>query len=155
MQFPIDRHDDDLLEPASETEHLATALQALPLWLRTGSDRPVEFWEQQRAAIVSRLAAKASQPALAISGKAWVLAFGVLAIAFLLLVSGPRVTQSRGTPSQTAADPDRELLMEVEYAVESEGPEALEPAALLAQEIDRYHETNLASPAAKEANHEE
>jgi hypothetical protein len=154
MEFPIDRHDDDLLEPASETEHLATALQALPVWLRTGSDRPAEFWEQQRAAIVARLAAK-NPPPLAIPRKAWALALSVLGIALLLLASGPRVTESRGTPSQTVTDPDRELLMEVEYAVESEGPQALEPAALLAQEIDRYHRTNFASPAAKEANNEE
>ena len=38
-------------------------------------------------------------------------------------------------PREVYADPDHELLMEVERMVQIDGPLALEPAALLAQEM--------------------
>ena len=38
-------------------------------------------------------------------------------------------------PHEAAVDPDHELLMEVERMVQIDGPLALEPAALLAQEM--------------------
>jgi hypothetical protein len=37
--------------------------------------------------------------------------------------------------SEPKPDPDRQLLVDVEQLVESDGPEALEPAARLAQQI--------------------
>ena len=47
------------------------------------------------------------------------------------LVERPMV----GPPREAYADPDHELLIEVERMVQIDGPLALEPAALLAQEM--------------------
>jgi hypothetical protein len=153
MEFLKHRSNEELadLQIASDHQHLKPVLDALPVWARAAGDRSPEFWDRQRAEILSRVALTQNQAAFGISGAAWTLAAAILAIASFLLASGPRVTPS----PQAQSDPDRELLIEVEYAVESGGPEALEPAALLAEEIGRYQQANSTSPMRKEVNDEE
>ena len=60
----------------------------------------------------------------------WAAVATMIAIAILMLHRAPtaEIRQAR-------VDPDHELLIEIERAVQSDGPEALEPAALLAQEM--------------------
>lgn len=139
------------LQIASDHQHLRPVLDALPVWARESADRSPEFWDRQRAEILSRVALTRNQAGFGISGAAWAMAAAILAIASFLLASGPRVTLS----PQAQSDPDRDLLIEVEYAVQSGGPEALEPAALLAEEIGRYQENRSVSPMRKEGNDEE
>lgn len=148
MEFPINRSDEELAIPPDD--RLGVLVDALPQWVGSGAERPGEFWEQQRAAILSRVSA--NQNAVAFNSRlAWVAAAAVLAIAACLLTLYPRVA----APTQAQTDPDRDLLIEVEYAVEGEGPQALEPAALLAGEIDRYQQNSSLSPTPKEVHDEE
>lgn len=118
----------DLLLRSEELEirkFFATAPQSL----RSATERPSWFWQKQQAAIRGRVAAKHDwfRPLTT-----WAGALALIVLALLLLDSGP-------TPAhkavQAQADPDQELLVAVESAVDSELPAALEPAALLANEI--------------------
>ncbi len=92
------------------------------------AERPEAFWQGQASAIRSRLAEPQSQP----RRLAWAGALAVLVVVAVLL--------SKHAPPKTTvtqADPDHVLLVDVERAVRRELPRALEPAALLAQEVSR------------------
>lgn len=90
-----------------------------------------DFWEEQQAAIWKRILTGERRnlrwlPALAGGLAAVILAIG-------LLRSQPAARSPLGPEPQ--ADRDRQLLVQVEQLVESDGPEALEPAASLARQI--------------------
>jgi hypothetical protein len=140
---------DDLTDLPPES--LQPILEALPACIRGDADRPPEFWERQRAAILSRISAADIQAGSGVPGVAWAIAVAILVIASFMLSSGPRVAPA----PQAQTDPDRELLLEVEAAMQSGGPEALEPAALLADEISQYEKTSSVVPSRKEVNDEE
>jgi hypothetical protein len=135
----------------SDRQHLRSVLEDLPAWARADADRPAEFWERQRAAIWSRISAEGIQAGSRFPSVAWAIAAAVLVIASFMLNSAPRVAPA----PQAQADPDRELLLEVERAMQSGGPDALEPAALLAEEIGQHERTSSVLPIRKEANDEE
>jgi hypothetical protein len=152
MEFPINRSDEELA--ISPDERLGAVVEVFPLWVRSRADRPTEFWEQQRAAILSRVSA--NQNSFGFSSRlAWATVAAVLAVAACLLTLNPRVPSPAHTQAQAQTDSDRDLLIEVEYAVEGEGPQALEPAAVLAGEIDRYQPASPVSHTPKEINNEE
>jgi hypothetical protein len=64
-------------------------------------------------------------------GLAWAGAVGVLVLAALLMEKSPPASQV------AVADADHALLVEVERTVRRELPRALEPAALLTQEMSQ------------------
>jgi anti-sigma factor RsiW len=140
------------LEPCeacrTELDHWQQTLALLPADARAIAERPADFWERQQQAIArlpgSRQAAKPTFPAFA-----WAGALALVLFALLLLGTGPAPA-----PSQATYDPDHQLLLEVEEAVNSGLPEALEPAALLAQEIGDHAETRSSSRSPKETTHE-
>ena len=145
MECPTNRNDCD------EVRDMNSVFEALPRLTRIAAERPLEFWDRQRAAILSRVPAEPAPAGLAIPRLAWTFAIVILAAAILLLSSGPRAT----APShRTPFDPDRDWLIEAEYAVQTGGPQALEPAALLADEIGKY-QTNSISRTPKEVHDEE
>jgi hypothetical protein len=140
---------DLLLE--SDRQYLQPILEGLPEWARASADRPPEFWERQRRAILSRVSALEDQASLRIPRAAWAIAAAIFVIASFMLNSGPRVTPV----PQAVTDADRELLLEVERVVQGGGPEALEPAALLASEIGQYQKPSSILPRSKGDNDEE
>ncbi len=104
---------------------------ALTAWanaVRADAERSPGFWLAQRAAIVGRLQGSARGASLRL---AWAASLALIIIATSLLIQAP-------APAASAAayDPDHDLLVGVERAVRRPVPQALEPARLLAQEIE-------------------
>jgi hypothetical protein len=102
-------------------------IAALAGWLRAAADRPEGFWQGQRVAIQERIQDSERRASLRL---AWAWSLALIAVAFSLLTQAP-------PPVAAAYDPDHDLLVGVEQAVRRPVPKALEPARLLAQEIER------------------
>jgi len=137
----------DLLLEDDQRE-LQQRLAALPEQLRSTTEQPEWFWQRQQAAIHRRMAAtrRAVWPLLTASAGA----LALLVLALTLPHSG-----SRPTPPvpQAQTDPDQELMIAVEQAVHTEVPYALEPAALLANEIGKSQATVTPVRFSKENKH--
>jgi len=108
------------------------------------------FWTRQRAKILQRAAVRRTP----FTGRlAWAGLAAVVVIAMALLTGGPSPLPA--SPAlQEAFDPDHDLLMRVEYATDNPGPRALEPAALLAVEINDGIQKNSrnTNPSTEKAN---
>lgn len=105
---------------------------ALAAWaggLRAEAERPASFWLAQRAAIAGRIQGSDSTASLRL---AWAGSLALIVLATTLLTQAPAPAAS-----VTAYDPDHDLLVGVERAVRRPVPQALEPARLLAQELER------------------
>jgi hypothetical protein len=136
MQLVRHLKDEELTELLldGDQQELQHTLGALPNWLRTAADRPEWFWQRQQAAIRSRMApAKHARVRPAVAGAS---ALALTLLALLLLNSGPAPK-----PTLVQTDSDQELMMAVEEAVHGEVPSALEPATLLAEEINNSMRT--------------
>ncbi len=104
------------------------AIAALAESLRAAAERPEGFWRAQRVAVQARIEGGQRRASLHL---AWAGSIALVAVAVGLLMHAP-------SPLATAApDPDHDLLVGVERAVRRPVPQALEPAQLLAQEIER------------------
>jgi len=105
------------------------SIAALAESLREAGDRPDGFWRMQRAAIQERIQGSEQRASLRL---AWAGSVALVAIAVGLLTQTP-------APASAVAnyDPDHDLLVGVEQAVRRPIPQALEPAQLLAQELER------------------
>jgi hypothetical protein len=115
---------------ASDQQHLQRTLDVLPEWAHAAAEKPDTFWDRQQADIKKRIDAMQQRSSMR-TATAWAGAFAVALLATFLLRSSPAPR-----PSSAQADPDQELLVAVEQSVQSGVPEALEPAALLADEIN-------------------
>ena len=132
----------------SELQQLRRTLETLPSLVHTTSERPEAFWQLQRNAIRARIVSP--KPVRRSPSLAWAAVAVVVTLAGLLLSNSPAPT-----PTQAQVDPDHELLIEIERAVSNDGPEALQPAALLVQEISQNAQPISTSPVRKkETNHE-
>ena len=111
------------LAPADR--HLTAFAEAV----RAEAERPEGFWRAQRSAIAGRIQDSQRRASLRL---AWAGSLALVVIAASLLTQAP-------APVASAAqnDPDHDLLVGVERAVRRPVPQALEPARLLAQEIER------------------
>ncbi len=109
---------------------LRQTLEALPGWAHTASDHDSEFWQQQRTSVWSRISVAENRSAHRAPVLAFALAAALIGAAGWLL-ERPMIAP----PREGYVDPDHELLLEVERMVQIDGPLALEPAALLAQEM--------------------
>ena len=96
--------------------------------VRAEAERPPSFWLAQRAAIAGRIQGSERTASLRL---AWAASLALVVIATSMLTQSPTPTLS-----VTAYDPDHDLLVGVERAVRRPVPQALEPARLLAQEIE-------------------
>jgi len=101
--------------------------------IRKASNRPEPFWSWQRTAISTRLPKRT----LAIPWKrlSWVAAAIVLVVLSTSLVSRRRVPAP--APPATSSESDDTLLLSVQESIGSDLPQALQPAALLAQEVNQ------------------
>ena len=96
--------------------------------VRAEAERPPRFWLAQRSAIAGRIQGSERGTSLRL---AWAASLALVVIATSLLAQAPLPAAS-----VAAYDPDHELLVGVERAVRRPVPQALEPARLLAQEME-------------------
>ena len=116
----------------SDQQALRPTLEALPEWARTSTEQTEEFWQRQRGAIWWRISSCDRHPKRTV--RRLVLACSV--VAAIVLLAGLMLDRaSYVPPAKAQVDPDHELLMAVERAVHNDGPAALNPAALLAEEM--------------------
>lgn len=101
--------------------------------LRVAAERPEGFWCIQRSAIQERIQAGEQGTSLRL---AWAGSVALIAVAAGMLTQTPAPASALAT-----YDPDHDLLVGVEQAVRRPVPQALEPAQLLAQELERSVET--------------
>ncbi len=118
----------------SDQQALRQTLEALPDRARASTERPEEFWQQQRDVIWSRISSLDRHPENFAVRRSLLLAWS--AVAAMVLLAGLMLNRASFVPPhKTQVDPDHELLMAVERAVHNDGPAALDPAALLADEM--------------------
>jgi len=118
----------------SDQRSLRPTLEALPEWARASAERPEQFWQEQRSNVWSRIASSESWPATRMVHRSPRLAWSV--VTALVVLAGFMLDRGSLTPPhRTQMDPDHELLLAVERAVYNDGPAALDPAALLAEEM--------------------
>jgi len=110
-----------------EEESLRTAVGQWAVRSRAEAERPAGFWHAQERAIHDRLAGRESAQRLT-----WAAALVTVALVATLALE-PR----QPVPTVPASDPDQVLLLEVQESVRRPVPRALEPALLLAQEVNQ------------------
>ena len=115
---------------ADEEALVESALAAYGERARAEANRPEAFWRYQREAIASRLALRRG------AWRMWAAATAMIVLVAVLLSVTPKQRSE-----VVSTDPDHELLVDVERSLRREVPRALEPAALLTQEISRATET--------------
>ncbi len=112
-----------------------------------GAERPSWFWSAQRAKIRERIAPKKTLPLWVV----WASPAAIVAVAALLLffVNIPAVHHKVPVTVATAnAVPnisDQQLLSEIDDTINNSVPDALAPADLLAQEVNRGLQNNQAA----------
>jgi hypothetical protein len=110
----------DVLEAMRESHHIA-------------AEKPEFYWKKQQDAILAKLDAPATAPAL--NFRFAYVCVPVVAVALLCLFF---LAGNSKTPApDLAAGYDQDLLVEVDRALGRNYPLALKPAALLAQEIEQ------------------
>lgn len=118
----------------SDQQALRPTLEGLPEWTRVSTERSEEFWQEQRRAIWSRISSPEGNVETRRIRRSPVLAWSALAA--MVVLAGMMLNRAPVVPPQVAqVDPDHELLLAVERAVHNDGPAALDPAALLAEEM--------------------
>ena len=113
-------------ECRGQVDHLHSAMTALRDSARTHAEKPEGFWVRQRSAAAAHSSELPARPL------AWAAAIAAAVLAATLLQE-PRPA----APATPSPDPDQALLVAVERATRRQVPQALEPAALLTQEISR------------------
>lgn len=118
----------------SDQRALRSTIEALPEWARASTEWPEEFWQEQRSIVWSRISSPVHPAPSRLVRRSPLLVWS--AVAALLLLAGFMLDRGSLTPPHKAQpDPDHELLLAVERAVNNDGPAALDPAALLAEEM--------------------
>jgi hypothetical protein len=137
-------HCDACLREVAYLREAVTGLRAL-------GNEPQAFWSTQHAAIRVRIASAGTQTLRWWPRTAMAAASVMVVTACLLLGGG---TAPVPTP-QAETDPDHELLVAIEQAMQTDGPAALVPAALLAEEINRHVKpVSQVNEPRKEMSHE-
>jgi len=126
----------------ADDQCVAETLSHLPGLARQASDHPDEYWQKQHSAIWERISSARLHPSQASPQPVWAGIAAVVVLAMTLLFAGSASEPAKQVENRN--DSDHELLLAVERAVQIEGPEALEPAALLALEIGGGHQNHSA-----------
>jgi hypothetical protein len=132
-----------------QRDQLQKLLGTLPQGARFATEHDDIFWERQRLAIQSRIK---TLPAATTSATrlVWATALVLVLIATFLLNTGSRIAVQ---PSVTESD--RELLVQVEQVLNGDVPQALQPASLIANEIDQATQPHTNARISKESQHED
>jgi predicted anti-sigma-YlaC factor YlaD len=114
-----------------EVRSFAEAMAGVRASIRKAAEQPESFWREQREGLTTRLADHASyQPWKRF---VWVTATVTLVLLATTLLSRNKVP----SPPKSNAESDDALLLSVQQSIASDLPQALQPAALLTEEIDR------------------
>jgi hypothetical protein len=119
-----------------EVNSFAAAASAAQAQARNMGEQPEIFWRRQRESIRARLTARDfSHP-----WRRWI---WVTATVMLILLASTLLSRNSAPPIPTASqtDPDDALLLSVQQSIQNDLPQALRPAALLTQEINRAEAT--------------
>jgi len=127
------------LQLDSDCQALGRELAALRNWKCTESERSEDFWDRQGASIRNRIA-EGTVSRHFLQSYACVGALALLLIVAIVLIGGAPLSAPTATVQNTP-DPDEQLLMAVEQTVQSDVPEALAPASLLAGEISQSNDS--------------
>ena len=117
-----------------ERDQVEDALRQFAVANREYAQRPEDFWELQAARI--RTARRESESKSRLTTTLIPSLVILLLAAFAMLGRGPRVHQNQPAAPVAQVDSDHELLLEVERAIHSDTPRALEPATLMVDESD-------------------
>jgi hypothetical protein len=151
MEIIRDLTDEQLTDMLLEDDEraLRSSLPALPQAARTATDLDDDFWRAQRASIRAKISPAAKRHRR-FAALVWATA------AALILFAALRIDQRSVTVQKVAqTDPDQQLMIAVENAVDHAGPSALEPAGLLASEINAAYQQSSASQAKHKENDDE
>lgn len=153
----IIRHlsEDELMDLTIESDRqaLRQTLESLPDCARASTERSEEFWQKQREAVWSHI----STPQFRAQERLiqWSPALACSALAAIVLLAGLILHRAPATlPREAQIDSDHELLLHVERAMHSDGPAALDPAALLADEMVQDMAAAHSPVRKKEPTHE-
>jgi hypothetical protein len=113
------------------------------------SEQPEWFWQKQQAAIRERVGATRHLAWRLLPACAGVLGVAVLGTTLLHPARPPALPAPQ---AQSVAD--QELMIAVEQAVQTDVPDALAPAALLADEISNSQSGSASNRFPKENQHE-
>jgi hypothetical protein len=119
--------------------------------MKSLADRPQEFWDRQRTAIRTQIAALPTHPRSFSPRLVWAPAFVLLILAGLLVTGGTPAPPP--IQSHAAVDPDHDLLIAVEQVMQSSGPNALEPATYFIQQISQPVRTKTRSTVRSQERH--
>jgi hypothetical protein len=119
-------------------------------WSRAVTQLPDDFWRRQRDQIAARMNKRDHGLAAAAPKLAWgvTAAIGVVALILLMRPAPPPAVV------QTPSFSDHDLLVSVERTINSDVPASLEPAALLAVEMENSFHAGTAKSSLKESSHE-
>lgn len=126
-------------ECAAELERLRAVLAGYQRTAQEAADHPESFWLRQRARIISRTRGRRAAPRLA-----WAVSVAALLLGAMLLGRQTPPAPAGGASAAVSTrlaqtDPlsDSALLIAVHQSVQRDVPEALEPAALLVEEMNQ------------------
>jgi hypothetical protein len=131
-----------------EREKIEQALRGFADLQREQASRPEPFWENQ--------AARIREARAQISHRSPLRTALVPALALLLLLAFQLTPQKGSSPKpvqQTQTISDHDLLVEVERAMNTATPYALEPVALLSDESESTHPVSDQNPAKEPRSH--
>ena len=120
----------------SDEKDLRRHISDLPEFARTSTERDESFWHQQRMSITAKITTQKKVGGFGLL-PLFAGAAAVIVLAFAMLSSSNHRLSPVAHVQVQAAPTDHDLLLQVEASTESNGPEALQPAALLADEISQ------------------
>lgn len=130
MKFVRDLNNEQLIELLlkSDEQYVRRTFGTLAELTREAAEQPDGFWRLQQIQIRTKVSLMEKHSSRAVMTVASAVA--LMLLAFVLIKPDSRVA-----PASPLLDPDQALLISVEHAVRSDVPAALEPAALLSDEI--------------------
>lgn len=118
----------------TERDRVEDVLRQFAAANREYADRPETFWQQQALRIET--ARRKSETRSRLTAALVPAVVVLLLSAFAILGRAPGVRPAATVTPTAQVDPDHELLLEVERAIQADTPRALEPATLMVDERD-------------------
>ncbi|HST10598.1 MAG TPA: hypothetical protein VLL05_09485 [Terriglobales bacterium] len=138
----------------AERDRVEGALRQFAAANREYANRPEDFWELQAARMRSDRHESQGRSRLTMSLVPSVVVLLLAAVAILGRAPDVRPAETSRAVPTTQGDPDHELLLEVERAIQADTPRALEPATLMVEESEGNSPLNTSSERKEIRSHE-